>query len=139
MTYTETPSDNYLTAAERDVPNPHRRYTCDMGGGTEEIFRLPLDVKVCDVQNDTDKALTFFVSHYNGTTDTPSGLHTAGASSRIETVAAGASRPIVQNGEFNSFHFKAGSAATGLVTLRPGAGQENGLGTLETRAITAEE
>jgi hypothetical protein len=109
-----------------------------MGGGTEEIFRLPLDVKVCGVYNGTDKALDFFVSLYDGSTDTPSGLHTAGTSSRIETVAAGSSRPIVQNGEFNSFHFKAGSAATGLVTLRPGAGQENGLGTLETRAITAE-
>ncbi len=108
-----------------------------MGGGTEESFRLPLDVKVCDVQNDTDQDLTFFVSHYDGSTDTPSGLHSAGTSSRIETVAAGASRPIVQNSEFNSIHFKAGSAATGLVTLRPGAGQENGLSTLETRAITA--
>jgi len=137
MTYTETPSDNYLPASERDVPNTHRRYTCDMAGGTEKSFRLPLDVKVCDVENDTDKELSFFVSFYDGSTDTPSGLHTAGTSSRIEVVAAGASRPIVQNSEFNSMHFKAGSAATGLVTLRPGAGQENGLGTLETRAVTA--
>jgi len=135
---TATPSDDYISASERDVPGIHRCYTCDLGGGTEEIFRLPLDVKVCDVQNDTDKTLTFFVSFYDGTTDTPSGLHTAGTSSRIETVAAGASRPIVQNTEFNSIHFKAGSAATGLVTLRPGAGQTNELGTLETRAITAE-
>lgn len=132
-----TPADNYLPASELDVPREHRRYTCDMGGGTEKSFRLPLDVKVCDIQNGSNQDLTFYVSYYDGTTDSLSNLHTAGTSSRLETVAAGASRPIVQQSEFNSLHFKAGSAATGLVTLRPGAGIENGLGTLETRAITA--
>lgn len=134
---TDTSSDNYLPASERDVPGTHRRYTCDMGGGTAKSFRIPLDVKVCDVQNDTDQDLTFYVSFYDGTTDTPSGLHTPGTSSRIETVAAGSSRPVAQNTEFNSIHFKAGSAATGLVTLRPGAGHENEFGTLEARAIAA--
>lgn len=132
-----TPADNYLPASELDVPREHRRYTCDMGGGTAESFRLPLDIKVCGIQNDTDQDLSFYASYYDGDSDSLTNLHTAGTSSRIEVVAAGETFPFAQQAEFNTLHFKAGSAATGLVTLRPGAGQENGLGTLETRAITA--
>lgn len=137
MTYTETNSDNYHDASDRDIPQQQRNFTCDMGGGAEESFRIGLDVKTCDIINNTDQDLSVYVSLYNGVADTPSGLHTAGTSSLIDTVAAGDSFFIAQNTEFNSFHFKASSGATGSVKLRPGSGLENNLVSVETRAITA--
>lgn len=133
-----TPADDSRSASELDVPQVSRRYTCDMGGTTARKWRLPLDVKTCLISNDTDQTLTFYVAYYDGTTEEPStNLHTAGTSSRIETVAAGAEFALAQHTQFNTLSFKAGSAATGSITLRPGYGMVNTLGIdVETRALT---
>jgi hypothetical protein len=139
MAYTASTLDDNTPADERDIPQTMRRYTCDYAGETVRTWRLPLDVKVCTLVNGTDKTLEFYVAKYNGTDYSPltSDLHDAGTSSRIETVAAGATFPIAQHDEWNTLFFKAGSAATGTVTLRPGMGRANGIVTAETRALTA--
>lgn len=132
---TATPSDDYISASERDVPKTRRRFTADMDGETARSFKIPLDIKVMGGVNNTNEDLTFYVSFWDGSVDSLSNLHTAGTSSRIDSVAAGAAFEIAQQEEFNRIHFKAGSAATGLVHIRPGAGQENGQGTLEIAAL----
>jgi len=137
--YSNITQDDTRSAEERDIPLAHRRYTCPFSSTTEALFRLPLNVKVCNVVNDTDRKLYFYVTKYDGSADTPAGnLHTANTSSRIEEVAAGASFPIAQHEEFNSIRFKAdGGAATGTVTLRPGHGYANEIADIETRALVA--
>lgn len=132
---TSTEKDNYLSASERDVPQVRRRYTADMGGQTARSFKIPLDVKVIGGVNNSNQSLSYYVSFWDGSADSLGNLHDAGTSSRIDVVAAGATFEIAQEQEFNRIHFKAGSAATGLVWIRPGAGLENGQGTLETAAL----
>ena len=135
MAYASTPSDDSSPTATRDIPSQMRRYTCAFTSDATAVFRLPLDVKVCTLINATDQALDFFLTKYQDAAYTD--LHTAGTSSLILTVAAGATFPIAQHEEWNSIDFKAGSAATGTVTLLPGSGQENDLATVATRALVA--
>lgn len=143
MAYSNNPTDDNLSAEQRDIPSIPRRYTCDMGASADaKIFTLPVNVKVASIINGTDKTLSFYPSLYDQSTYTPaSDLLTADTSSKILSVASGATYPLAMEGEFNTLIFKSASgAATGLVTVltgsySPAAG--NGIGSLETRVVTA--
>lgn len=130
----DCPVDDEITPpGERDIPSvPGLNYTCAFSSTTAAVFRLPLNVKVCTLTNNTDQTLNVFVSKFTGVkVPRPSA-----GSSRIIAIAAGAMYPFASIDQFNEFDI-ACTAATGSIRLEPGSGPVNNLADPEIRALVA--
>lgn len=132
MTVTNyTEFDDSTPPEQRDIPGNIRRYHIEFTADTYKAVILPLDIKVCSIENKTDKDIDFYVLKSDGTNHNLAlDLHTEGTSPLIETVVSGGSFPVVQHNEFNAFVLKMNASetgtATGFVYFRPGQGHANG-------------
>jgi hypothetical protein len=60
-----------MPAQQRDIPGTARKYTFDYGGASGvKILVLPVDMKVCGIQNDTNQDLLFYSAVFDGTITT---------------------------------------------------------------------